>query len=475
MNNYSVPSADPQPTLFEATDAHMDYDMSHSGFFEGAHQQHTHDQPMFFEPHTSSKYPSCQQSQSTQQLTIRAAYPTEHANNWHARYMDYQLPIRPQHLSISTQSSYPSFRSSGSSFLSNPLSRFSAVSSISSCSNNSMPFHDPRLPQTEHCYVPSPSAPNSHASSPVEAPCFQPSKRRTTPRAPAQEKDYYKTCVSRKQRARRCETVQKYFCTICEEAFAEKADWKRHEETYQERPDEYQCDFCTAKYFLDKDFVTHHVKSHGCQPCSQSTPKCSEKRHVQSGKKKRKARTGWGCGFCTHFTTSWTDRCHHIARHFEKDGKIMADWNHSVVIMSLIQRPAILEEWNKLLQSRMREVIGCGWDKRSTGRVEGYPDSNRTLQLQDALEFYTPDQDAAKLARAAYDQAAKKVTRKRASSPVAPPVPQKDYRKASLDDIMKETESWAQVDRTIIDEEWLPTGVAHVEDGTLDDASVSLV
>jgi len=153
----------------------------------------------------------------------------------------------------------------------------------------------------------------------------------------------------------------------------------------------------------------------------------------------------------------------------------MADWNHSVVIMSLIQRPLILEEWNKLLQSTMREVIGCGWDKHSTGRVEGYPDSNHTLQLQDALEFYTPDQDAAKLARAAYDQAAKKVTRERASSPIAPPVPQKDYCKASLDDIMKETESWAQFARSIIDDEWLPTGVAHVEDGTLDDANVSYV
>jgi hypothetical protein len=286
-----------------------------------------------------------------------------------------------------------------------------------------------------------------------------------TPRTPAQEKDYNKTCVSRKQRARRSTTVAKYFCTTCKEAFGEKADWKRHEETYQERPEEFQCDLCQAKYFLDKDFVTHHVQGHGCAHCSANT-KCSIKKHVLEARKPRNPRTGWGCGFCYHFSINWTERCHHIAHHFDHEGKTMADWNHSAVIYSLLQRPVVLKEWNAILESKKRAFIGFGWDSQSTGRVEGYPDSTKTLQLQDALEYFTPGQDAAALAQNAYDLAVKKISRE------PPPVPPKDCpipHKATVHDMMRDTESLTQFARSIINDDQLPTGVTYLEDGLLDD------
>ena len=149
----------------------------------------------------------------------------------------------------------------------------------------------------------------------------------------------------------------------------------------------------------------------------------------------------------------------------------MDDWNHSVVIYSLLQRPDILKEWDEIPENKQRMFIGFGWDAQSTARVEGYPDSNSTAHLQDALEYFTPSQDAAALARSAFDQAVTKVARDR-----PPPVPPKDYRlnhNASLQDIMKETESWKQFVDSIIDDDEFPTGVTYLDDEPLDDASGS--
>ncbi|KAH7389428.1 hypothetical protein DE146DRAFT_680288 [Phaeosphaeria sp. MPI-PUGE-AT-0046c] len=278
--------------------------------------------------------------------------------------------------------------------------------------------------------------------------------------------DYYKTCVSRKQRARRSETVPKFFCTVCEEPFVEKADWKRHEETFQERPEEFQCDNCSAKYFLDKDFVMHHVSAHGCVPCNTST-KCSLKKHVQESKRPRTTRSGWGCGFCCHFSSSWTERCNHIANHFDAGGQTMSDWKHSRVIYSLLQRPELVRAWNTVLESKQRAFIAFGWDPKSTGRVEGYPDSTQILQLQDELEYFARDQDPVALARKAFNLAVATV-----KHDAPPPVPPKDYRvnhKASLQDIMNETESWTQFVRSITNDEYLPTRVTHLESGALDE------
>jgi hypothetical protein len=243
----------------------------------------------------------------------------------------------------------------------------------------------------------------------------------------------------------------------------------RHEKTYQERPEEFQCDLCQAKYFLDKDFVNHHVQGHDCAHCFASN-KSLGKKHVDESRRLRKSRTGWGCGFCYHFTQNWTERCNHIAHHFDTEGKTMADWNHSSVIYSLLQRPAVLKKWNAVLESKEPAFIGFGWDPQSTARVEGYPDSNQTPQLQDALEFFTPGQDATALARKAFALAGTKVTRE--PSEIGPPVPPKDYpvnHKASLQDIMKETESWTQFVNSIINDDQLPTSVTNLDDMLVDD------
>lgn len=149
----------------------------------------------------------------------------------------------------------------------------------------------------------------------------------------------------------------------------------------------------------------------------------------------------------------------------------MADWNHSVVIYSLLQRPDVLDEWNAILEGEGRSFIGFGWEPSSTGRVEGYPDSNSASQLQDALEYYTTSQDPTTLARLAFDLAVTKVDRDH-----PPPVPPKDHdaaRKCSFQDIRKETDEWQLFMNSIIEDEQLPTGVTYMEDGSLDDLSGS--
>ncbi|KAH3917356.1 hypothetical protein HBH56_055870 [Parastagonospora nodorum] len=385
--------------------------------------------------------------------------------------MGYAQPTNQQHLSFSSQSSASSHaRSSNSSNFSNFQNRASTISTDSSYSCISNQSRSHYRAQAEHLLTGYPSPLPAYSPSAADIPAPQATRKRNAPRLPAPEKDYYKTCVSRKQRARRSNTAQKYFCTICKEPFVEKADWKRHEETYQERPEEFQCDICYAKYFLDKDFVTHHVQAHGCVPCYANT-RCSEKKHVQESKRKRKTRTGWGCGFCYHFSTNWKERCNHIADHFEHDHKTMADWHHSVVIYSLLQRPKVVDEWNALLQSMNRPFTGFAWDVHSTGRVEGYPDSSRFPRLQDALEYFTPNKDAAALVRKAYDLAVKSIAR---DGP--PPVPPKDHpndSELSLQSLTNDTESMTQFLKSIVNDDLLPTNVTQPEGDAWSDYSSS--
>jgi hypothetical protein len=434
-------------------------------------QQQMQPQPTSFDMSPIGRLSRQNQISSDAKLTIGAGHTNQSSANWPAANIGYSLPTYQQHWSVSARSSSSSqSRFSNLSDFSYLQNRASTVSTDSSWSSHSAPSRNYHVLQAEYSLTGQPSAFASYA--PVINEAIPPqAPRKRAPRAVLPEKDYYKTCVSRKQRARRAETARKYFCTICHEPFVEKADWKRHEETYQERPEEFQCDICHAKYFLDKDFVTHHVQAHGCVHCNTST-KCSQKRHVLASRRPRKIRTGWGCGFCIHFSTNWTERCNHIAHHFDTEGKKIEDWNHSIVIYSLLQRPAMLKEWDTILERKKRAYIGFGWDARSTARVEGYPDSTQKLQLQDALEYFTLDQDAAMLARKAYDSAVAKVDRQ--LSDVAPPVPPKpkDYRvkrKASLNDIMKETESMTQFVQSIINDDFLPTGVTHLESGALDE------
>lgn len=343
-----------------------------------------------------------------------AALPFGFSAGYPARDLQTSHHSHRRQLSASGQSSHSSVhRSSDGSVFSSWQARTSVASTNSTWSGYSDFPPEQYIAQAEHMVdARSPVA----SPPPPEEPLPPVPAKRTHQRQTSQEGESFLTCISRPKRSRRSTREPRYWCTACGEGFGEKYDWKRHEETYQERTESFECDLCLNVYFLDKDFIHHHRGSHRCQVCVP-------KRHVELARKKRAVRTGWGCGFCVHFSTSWSERCNHISEHFEKDKRTMADWRHSRVIWSLLHRPEILKEWCRLLESKQRTQNPFAWKQSITGRSEGYPDTNTAPQLQDLLEFYTFPQNAAAIARLAFETGLR--TKKSPSAP--PPVPEKDY------------------------------------------------
>lgn len=117
--------------------------------------------------------------------------------------------------------------------------------------------------------------------------------------------------------------------------------------------------------------------------------------------------------------------------------------------------------------------LHLGWNRHSTGRVEGFPESNPNPHLQDELEYYTPGQDAARIAWLAYKKAVKK--REAPKSPGAPPVPPKDYGGHEASRLQGVANSgnlqtdWNMIASTIIDDTVLPQNVCMLEQNTVDD------
>jgi hypothetical protein len=71
--------------------------------------------------------------------------------------------------------------------------------------------------------------------------------------------------------------------------------------------------------------------------------------------------------------------------------------------LSLLQQPHLREQWAQLIVSKQEPNPCFGWSSRWAGRAEGYPDTDRSPQLQDLLEFFTPDQNASALVALAYE------------------------------------------------------------------------
>ncbi|KAL5409705.1 hypothetical protein PMIN03_005833 [Paraphaeosphaeria minitans] len=322
---------------------------------------------------------------------------------------DQSFRSHQRHRSASSQSSHSSIHrsSNGSVFSSWQPQARSSVASTNTTWSHCSDFCSEHIAPTEDLL---------EAQCPIASP---PSARTPSKQAyecrPSQDKERFLTCVLRNKRSRRSAKEPKYQCTACSEGFQQKYDWKRHEETYQERTEMFECELCMNVYFLEKDFIHHHQVSHRCQVCVP-------KKHVEMARKKRVARSSWGCGFCVHLSTSWLERCNHISGHFERKGHTMADWKHSRVIWSLLQRPEILQEWCYLLETKQRTQNPFSWKESTTGRSEGYPDTDAQPQLQDLLEFYPQSHKAAAIARLAFEMG----LREKELPKAPPPVPKKD-------------------------------------------------
>ncbi|PVI06856.1 hypothetical protein DM02DRAFT_377342 [Periconia macrospinosa] len=417
--------------------------------------------------------------------------PSEYTSSSSIEYQTRQRAHQRNH-SSSTQSSYSSgYRSSSGSSFSQWQPRLSAASTNSTWSQFSGFSEEQQHVAQTGCAPdswsgdPVPSDPPSAATTtPAARPALagstiEPSATRPIPR-PQQtpKKEPFQTCVSRKKRSRSSQQQSRYWCTSCKEGFKEKYDWKRHEETYQERTEMFACELCNNVYFLDKDFVHHHQKSHRCRVCA-------EKQHVELARKPRMSRTGWGCGFCNHFSSNWTERCNHISKHFEKEDKTMDDWHHSQVIFSLLQRPEILRHWCRLLEVKQRTGSPFRWRKHDTGRVEGFPESNCDPQLQDLLEYYTPEYGSTlTIVRLAFDTGLREKelpslpVPEEAPEPLTQPPPQRisasqtDQDRFSQNDLMGDVAPWSLVGHlgTIPEDPFQPTDVCTLDYDALDAA-----
>ncbi|KAF2690706.1 hypothetical protein K458DRAFT_398703 [Lentithecium fluviatile CBS 122367] len=391
------------PFSFEgAMTQENEFDMSPPGAYSDTLQaQHNlHGQP-FYAEQNSYGFPL---HVPEQHPAMGFAYQTQHSHQ--------------RHLSTSTQSTHSSaFRSSDGSTFSQWHPRSSVASTNTTWSQFSNSSREQHIAQTESALDPRFAYTSPPLPTPVEEPIMSPSKKGMSHRRPTQEKEPFRTCASRTKRSRDSQKQPRYECTSCGEGFQQKFDWKRHEETYQERNKKYECNLCTNVYFLEKDFVLHHQNSHRCKICAD---KKHVGEHVDLARKPRQARTGWGCGFCIHFSAEWTERCNHISRHFEA-GERMASWKHSKVILSLLKRPEIISEVHRLLETKQRAGSLFFWKPESTGRVEGYPEANIQPQLQDLLEYYTPNKSPADIVRLAFQKGFREKALPR------PPVPEKDY------------------------------------------------
>ncbi|XPS78033.1 hypothetical protein M3J09_010053 [Ascochyta lentis] len=393
---------------------------------------------------------------------ICSDYPIQQLGLWPANLPEHQQSSQYPRFSTSTQSSSASYpRRSNTSTFSPWQSRSSVASTNSNWSKSSDQPYTQRTSSLNTAKHFTPAVSDSQAAESVVDPASparsSTSKRRNTQRHVTPEKDPFATCVSRTRRSRRSQREPRYWCTSCEEPFIEKYDWKRHEETYQERRHVFRCNLCSAIYFLEKDFLYHHETRHNCETCQREG-------HPGTAKQTRQARSGWGCGFCNHFSLDWRERCDHIAHHFEKELKSMTEWLQSNVIYSLLQRPAIYKEWLKVLHSQPQLKGGFGWNQHDTGRVEGYPENNAKPRLQDLLEYYKSSDNAAALAQFAFEKIAFP-----SHPPQAPPKDYKDHHTATLQGLMDDTESWDNFMSAIPEDELCPTDTRDFDFSMMND------
>ncbi|KAF1955643.1 hypothetical protein CC80DRAFT_447427 [Byssothecium circinans] len=424
----------------------MDISMDASAAFPYAQQYIPHDQQAAYVNHNS--YTFLQGSE--QYPSLNFDYPTQRSHN--------------RQPSTSTQSSYSSaFRSSNGSTFSQWRPRNSIASTNTAWSQ--VEYSEEQQIALTASALESRSlvaSPPPHA--PFEESTAVPSAKRAAPRQQALKRDPFETCVSRRKRSRPAQKLSRYWCTSCEEGFGEKYDWKRHEETYQERTEMFECDLCENVYFLDKDFAQHHQKSHRCRVCGP-------KHHVDLARRKRMARTGWGCGFCNHFSSDWGERCNHIDGHFQKENKTMDDWHHSQVIFSLLQRPEILPHWNRLLEIKKRTRSAFRWKSHNSGRVEGFPESNPSPQLQDLLEYWTRDQDIAPIVNLGFKLGLKEKELPRLPEPEEGHEPMQQHQSpqalthlpAASHRLADEIPPWSSFLDTIIEDSLQPTGAIDLE------------
>ncbi|GAB1317821.1 hypothetical protein MFIFM68171_08031 [Madurella fahalii] len=183
----------------------------------------------------------------------------------------------------------------------------------------------------------------------------------------------------------------RYCCTVCDESFDSKTEWKRHELEAHDQRECYVCTSCSAVFTRAFLLAEHCERDHGLKPAIDMTEAAQYST----------IRSAWGCGFCVAFIPSRDDYMEHVGRHYD-EGKEKAEWQHTRVIEGLLRQPKVKTAWAALI-AREEHARGAKlrflWDASTTGRsidIEG------RRSLQDVLEFFatgtTEPHEAAEMA-----------------------------------------------------------------------------
>ena len=176
----------------------------------------------------------------------------------------------------------------------------------------------------------------------------------------------------------------RYWCTNCQEPFAEKEDWECHEEERHENLNKLICPqpgCCRA--FWDPDCFRQHIQASG---------HCEDRSYRKWDIEYLGRRKHWACGFCISLHTSHRDHFEHVADHYAK-GCTPSFWSQSNLLRGLLLQPTVRDVWH--WQSLDRYNRNISWDLWRTGRADVSAHYGWPGQLQDFLEYFCgPVEDA---------------------------------------------------------------------------------
>lgn len=216
---------------------------------------------------------------------------------------------------------------------------------------------------------------------------------------------------------------RRYQCTRkCGKRFSRKDYWKRHElkacpqdgwfcmvDLFDERDGEPLCQICRASCTSAEHFTLSHPdwlqngtlrgqRLTGCGKLIVSNRKDHFRQHFDSRHPELSAthfeklenmsrfripyEGQWRCGFCPpqcNGFDDWNERCHHVANHFENDGKAIKDWSD-------------YSEWPKAKLQHRESKDDTSSDEDDNNGGEGPSRTNGSLR-KDPPDFHSDSSD----------------------------------------------------------------------------------
>ncbi|KAK0710227.1 hypothetical protein B0T26DRAFT_679525 [Lasiosphaeria miniovina] len=134
---------------------------------------------------------------------------------------------------------------------------------------------------------------------------------------------------------------------------------------------------CCKVFWEDDEFNEHHCTAHTCTVGSHSS---LEIKYMGS-------RKYWACGFCGSLHDSSDGYKNHVNGHQRVTPLLSERWNHSLVILGLLQQIHVREAWSIITGDE--DIANYSWDESATGRCCVWESNyGKPGKLQDSLEHF---------------------------------------------------------------------------------------